>query len=214
MPESKPFHEQHAKKEHYSFKVSAFAIWTALCKQWDLLLPWVNQMFQKKNPKPSHTEDSYSREEILPPHWLVNPCIAGGMVCFSPFYFFWLICTFQAETHKSVSHSHVLTAKSLNARLYLLLRLSPLSYRNYPCFIKMLDMIDCSFLGFFYLPAKVHGHCWVEHSTILSSQAANRERKELGYEDASVPPDKACSHPTSEHRLKWARFWLWLAQKG
>lgn len=135
-------------------------------------------------------------------------------VCFSPFYFFWLICTFQAETHKSVSHSHVLTAKSLNARLYLLLCLSPLSYRNCPCFIKMLDMIDCSFLGFFYLPAKVHGHCWVEHSTILSSQAANRERRELGYEDASVPPDKAFSHPTSEHRLKWARFWLWLAQKG
>ena len=66
-----------------------------------------------------------------------------------PFYFFQLICTIQAERYKTVLHSHILIAKALNARLYLLLRLSPLSYTNCPCYINMLDMVDHSFLVVF-----------------------------------------------------------------
>lgn len=149
MPESKPFHEQHTRRECYSFKVSAFAIWTALCKQWDLLLPWVNQMFQKKNPNlPTQKIVTAEKRFFHQIDWWTFISLVE-QVCFSPFYFLRLICTFQAERHKSVFHSHILIAKSLNARLYLLLCLSPPSYRNCPCFIKMLDMIDCSFLGFF-----------------------------------------------------------------
>lgn len=152
MPESKPFHEQHTKRECYYFKVSVFAIRTALCKQWDFLLPWVNQMFQKKKKKnpnlPTVTAEKKFFHQI---DWLTFLSLVE-QVCFSPFYFFWLICTFQTERHKSVFHSHVLVAKSLNARLYLLLCLPPLSPTEtvlvlLRCWIW--DKIDCSFLVFF-----------------------------------------------------------------
>lgn len=144
MPESKPFHEQHTKRECYYFKVSVFATWTALHKQWDLL-PWENQMFQEKTPKPSCLEDSYRREEIHPPDQLMD-FFVGGMGLLFPFLFLQAKCTFQAEMHKSVFHSHVLIVKSLNMRL---LWLPPLSYRNCPCFIKILDIIGGGFLVFF-----------------------------------------------------------------
>lgn len=133
-------------------------------------------------------------------------------VGFSPFYFFWLICTFQAEMHKSVFHSHVLIKKSLNARLYLLLCLSPLSYRKCPCLIKSwIWLIVVSW--FFLTPSQ--GSWTLLGSTFNKSVFSRSEpRREPGYEDDSVPPDKACSHLTPVHGLKWARFWLWLAQEG
>lgn len=61
----------------------------------------------------------------------------------------------------------------------------------------MLDMIDCSFLVFFLTPSQ---GSWIllcrEFNNIVFS--SGRERREPGYEDASVPADKACSHPTLE----------------
>lgn len=111
-------------------------------------------MFQKKTPNlPTWKTVTAEKRFIHQIDWWTFLLLVE-QVSFSPFYFFWLICTFQAERHKSVFHSHVLKEKSLNARLYLLLCLSPLSYRKCPCLIKMLDMIDCSFLGFFLTPSQ------------------------------------------------------------
>lgn len=148
MPESKPFHEQHTKRESYYFKVSVFAIWTSLYKQWDLPLPWVNQMFRGK--KTTHNQSSSHGGVMAEKRFFhQTDCgifIAGEQVHLPPFYFFQLICTIQVERCKPVFHSQVLIAKALNARLYLLSCPSPLLHK--PCYIKMkmLDVVDHSFL--------------------------------------------------------------------
>lgn len=232
MPESKPFHEQHTKRESYYFKVSVFAIWTSLCKQWDLPLPWVNQMFRgkKKQPttNPPHTEELWQRRDSST-KLTVGFLSLVEQVHLPPFYFFQLICTIQVERCKPVFHSQVLIAKALNARLYLLSCPSPLSYTNRPCYIKMkmLDVVDHSFLTCFLNPGQGPSgtvkHCLdtagqsIKQYRLLrwQKQTENQAIKMLLFLPILLSvPDKACSHPTSEHGLKWARFQLWLAQKG
>lgn len=129
-----------------------------LCSQYELLcvnneifpcLEWT-RCFGGKKKQPTtnpHTEKLWQRRDSST-KMTVGFLSLVEQVHLPSFYFFQLICTIQVERCKPVFHSQVLIAKALNARLYLLLCLSPLSYTNHPCYIKMkmLDMVDHGFL--------------------------------------------------------------------
>lgn len=127
-----------------------------LCSQYEPLcvnneifpcLEWTRCFGKKTHPttNPPHTEKLWQRRDS-PTKLTVGFLSLVEQVHLPPFYFFQLICTIQVERCKPVFHSQVLIAKALNARLYLLSCPSPLSYTNRPCYSKMLDMVDHSFL--------------------------------------------------------------------